>query len=78
MWTDPIVEETRAIRAEIAARFNFDIWALGDYFKGKRAEDAVTLIDQCQAANGLEAKLHVLEKEKHEYARQRLRSPVHD
>jgi hypothetical protein len=62
MWTDPIVEETRAIRAEIAARFNFDIWALGDYFKGKRAEDAVMLINQCQAANDLEAKLHVLRR----------------
>lgn len=61
MWTDPIVEETRTIRAEIAARFNFDIWALGDYFKGKRAEDAVTLINQCHAAESPEAKRHALE-----------------
>lgn len=61
MWTDPIVEETRAIRAEIAARFNFDIWALGEYFKGKRAEDAVQLINQCHAATDLEAKLNILE-----------------
>ena len=61
MWNDPVVEETRVIRAEIAARFNFDVWALGNYFKGKRAEDAVTLINQCHAATDLEAKLHVLE-----------------
>ena len=61
MWTDPIVEETRVIRAEIAARFDFDVWALGNYFKGKRAEDAVTLINQCHVTDSLEAKLQALE-----------------
>ena len=61
MWTDPIVEETRAIRAEIAARFSFDIWALGDYFKGKCAEDAVTLINQCHVTDSLAVKSHAVE-----------------
>lgn len=30
MWKDPIVEETRRRREELARRFNYDIRALGD------------------------------------------------
>lgn len=29
MWTDPIVEEVRKNREEFAARFNFDLRAMG-------------------------------------------------
>jgi hypothetical protein len=32
MWNDPIVEETRKIRDELAARFNYDVQALGQYY----------------------------------------------
>lgn len=44
MWDDPIVAETREVREQIAARFDYDIWALGEYYKAKRAKDAITLI----------------------------------
>lgn len=37
MWTDPIVEETRSIRTSIASRFDYDIVALGEYFKSQNA-----------------------------------------
>jgi hypothetical protein len=32
MWNDPIVEETRRIRDEIAARFNYEVEKLGQYY----------------------------------------------
>ena len=30
MWKDPIVEETRSRREELAQRFNYDIKAIGE------------------------------------------------
>ena len=30
MWKDPIVEETRGRREELARRFNYDIKAIGE------------------------------------------------
>ena len=40
MWDDPIVEETRRVRQEIAAEFGGDAGALGAYFKAMRAADS--------------------------------------
>ncbi|CAN5834032.1 hypothetical protein BH10CHL1_BH10CHL1_14430 [soil metagenome] len=37
MWVDPIVEETRSIRDNIASRFDYNILALGEYFKAQKA-----------------------------------------
>ncbi len=39
MWSDPIVEETRKIRDEIAARFNYDVEALGRYYQEQQAKE---------------------------------------
>ena len=40
MWNDPIVEETRKIRDELAARFNYDVRQIGRYYQSKQsAED---------------------------------------
>lgn len=39
MWNDPIVEETRKIRDEIAARFNYDVVALGRYYQEQQAKE---------------------------------------
>lgn len=40
MWKDPIVEETRKIRDELAAKFNYDIDALGRYYSSReKSED---------------------------------------
>jgi hypothetical protein len=33
MWTDPIVEELHQIREEHAAKFNYDVRAIGEYFQ---------------------------------------------
>ncbi len=46
MWDDPIVAETRVIREQVASQFNYDVLALGKYFKTKRAKDAKKLIAQ--------------------------------
>ncbi len=46
MWNDPIIKETRALRDKIAARFNYDVYALGEYFKSKRSSDALSLISK--------------------------------
>ena len=39
MWNDPIVEETRKIRDEIAARFNYDVEALGRYYQAQEIKE---------------------------------------
>lgn len=39
MWNDPIVGETRKIRVEIAARFNYDVEALGRYFQSQQTKE---------------------------------------
>jgi len=39
MWNDPIVEETRKIGDEIAARFNYDVEALGRYYEAQQAKE---------------------------------------
>lgn len=39
MWNDPIVEETRKIRDEIAARFNYDVEALGKYYQAQQIKE---------------------------------------
>lgn len=44
MWEDPIVEETRRIRDELAARFNYDIQALGEYLMARQKEEGRPLV----------------------------------
>jgi hypothetical protein len=39
MWSDPIVEETRRIGDEIAARFNYDVEALGRYYQSQQTKE---------------------------------------
>ena len=36
MWKDPIVEETRSRREELARRFNHDIKAIGEELRRQR------------------------------------------
>ena len=36
MWNDPIVEETRKIRDELAAKFDYDVQQLGQYYISKQ------------------------------------------
>jgi hypothetical protein len=50
MWDDPIVAETRNLRDQVALRYQYDVLALGEYFKAKRAEDAKHLILQAVQA----------------------------
>jgi len=39
MWNDPIVEETRRLGDEIAARFNYDVVALGRYYQEQQVKE---------------------------------------
>ena len=36
MWKDPIVEETRSRREELARRFNYDINAIGELMRQRQ------------------------------------------
>ena len=36
MWRDPIVEEIHKIREELAAKFQYDVQALGQYFQAQQ------------------------------------------
>lgn len=49
MWDDPIVAETRQARDQVAARFDYEIQAIGEYFKTKRASAARALIEKAVA-----------------------------
>lgn len=46
MWNDPIVAETRALRAEIASEYNFDVESLGVYLSQMSVVDAKVLIQE--------------------------------
>jgi hypothetical protein len=39
MWNDPIVEETRKIRDELAAKFNYDVQELGQYYLSQQKRE---------------------------------------
>ena len=36
MWHDPIVEEIRKVREALAAKFQYDVRALGKYFQAQQ------------------------------------------
>ena len=39
MWRDPIVEEIHKIREELAAKFQYDVQALGRFFQAQQATE---------------------------------------
>jgi hypothetical protein len=39
MWDDPIVEETRRIRDELAAKFDYKVQQLGQYYISKQNKE---------------------------------------
>ena len=39
MWQDPIVEEVHKIREELAAKFQYDVQALGKFFQAQQATE---------------------------------------
>jgi len=39
MWNDPTVEEMRRLGDEIAARFNYDVEALGRYYQDQQTKE---------------------------------------
>lgn len=44
MWNDPIVEESRRVGEELAARFNYDIQALGEYLIARQKGEGRPLV----------------------------------
>lgn len=56
MWNDPIVEETRKIRDEIAARFNYDVEALGRYYQEQQAKENRVVVKRAAKREPNEAK----------------------
>lgn len=46
MWTDPIVEETRRAREELAARFGHDVDALCRYLRERDRADPRPMIER--------------------------------
>jgi hypothetical protein len=45
MWNDPIVEETRRLRDELASRFDYDLEALSRYLRERDAADPRPVVD---------------------------------
>lgn len=44
MFDDPIIEEVRSIRDRIAARFNYDVKAIGAYYRAQQLQNKVPVI----------------------------------
>ena len=45
MRSDPIVDETRKVRDDLAAKFNYDVKALGQYYRSReKLEDRKVLL----------------------------------
>jgi len=44
MWEDPIVEETRAAREELFARFNHDLAALAEHLRKQEREHGSRIV----------------------------------
>lgn len=55
MWNDPIVEETRKIRDEIAARFNYDVEALGRYYQSQQTTEGRVVVRRTAKREQLQA-----------------------
>ena len=39
MRNDPIVDETRKVRDDLAAKFNYDVKALGQYYRSREESE---------------------------------------
>lgn len=46
MNDDPIIEEVRTIRNELAARFNYDVKAIGAYYQARQKELALAVVSR--------------------------------
>lgn len=44
MFDDPIIEEVRNIRDRIAARFNYDVKAIGAYYQSQQLQNKIPVI----------------------------------
>lgn len=44
IWDDPIIEEVRRVKREIAAEFNYDIHALCEYLRQRERESGRTYV----------------------------------
>jgi hypothetical protein len=44
MWDDPIVKETRKIRDELAARLNYDVQELGQYYMSQQKKEGQKVV----------------------------------
>lgn len=60
MWNDPIVEETRRIRDELAARFNYDVRALGQYYQSQQTAESRVIIKRAPKGETGETKDTIL------------------
>jgi hypothetical protein len=60
MWNDPIVEETRELRDELAARFNYDVRALGQYYQSQQTAENRVIIKRSPKREMAETKDTVL------------------
>ena len=44
MFDDPIINEVRKVRAEIAARFNYDVSAIGAYYQELQTQSGMETV----------------------------------
>jgi hypothetical protein len=44
MWNDPVVEEIRKVRDRLASKLNYDVQALGKYYKSQQESECRTVV----------------------------------
>lgn len=54
MITDPIIEELHRVREEIAAQFNYDVFAIGAALRAKQQEEDWPVVSFAEPTNEAE------------------------
>lgn len=44
MFDDPIIEEVRRIRDQLASRFNYDVKAIGEHYRAMQEQEAIPVV----------------------------------
>ena len=63
MFDDPIIEEVRQIRDQLAARFNSDVKAIGAYYRAMQEREAISVVTRTPRPSAISDQVAESEKE---------------
>ncbi len=63
MFDDPIIEEVRQIRDQLASRFNYDVKAIGAYYRAMQEQEAMPVVTRIPRLPEISGQVAESEKE---------------